>query len=647
MPQWVGWLNSNWFAIVGPVLIFVAFCVGGLWARRVAYGYFHRRARQSKWRGSWLVLESTYNPFLEWILLLGFYIAIHVSRLPSDAKITITKIILSLFIFSLVWMLVNLSQKLVKFYLPQIRQYIARIKAPQPSTPLLLNVIGVILIVLGLVVLLNIWNAEDASGILVLAAVVIIVAFALRDALARIPQRVHMRHSTRKRLMSIGKLFLALLAIAVFVELTRRGYLIFAGQSNSNPNIIIFLLEIGLLVLLISALRSNRFKWAKPSFKVVLLSVLVIASVCAFAGIEPLTSYKDTTIDFVGKGWQFVTSHITTEGDVASAVAKAEPAVVRVETTDSIGSGMVVDKSGYVLTCDHVVEDIQSATIVFMSGEQYTGTVVERDEPRDLAVIKITTGELDFPTVILGDSAKLDIGEDVIAVGYSLGLEGEVTISRGIVSAFRNIDDVNYIQTDAALNPGNSGGPLIDLKGEVVGIADFKFVGEAVEGMNFAIAIDDAKSFLTSTIDTEKAQSEIEALEHEVLALVNSERSSRDITPLVWDEDLHEIAREHSEEMARLGELFHSSMYEPYAENCWGGGPGSLYYNTASDIVSSWMGSSPHRTWLLCPHLRDIGVGVAVSDNGMYASWTFWRSQTSDSDWWYSSDSNSPPDWWY
>jgi S1-C subfamily serine protease len=552
-----------------------------------------------------------------------------------------------LFIISLVWMLMSLGKKMLELYLPQIRQYIARTKAPQPPTPLLLDIIRVILAALGLLVLLNIWNAQDASGILILAAVVIIVAFALRDALARIPQRVHMRHSTRKRLMSISKLFLILLAIAGFVELTRRGYLIFTQHGNSNPNIIIFLLEIGLLVLVISALRSNRFKWTKPSFKVVVLPVLVIALVCAFAGIEPLASYKDRAISFVGQGWQFITSHTTTGGDVASAVAKVGPAVTRVETTSSIGSGMVIDESGYVLTCNHVVEDTQSATIVFMSGEQYEGTVVGRDEPRDLAIIKITTSRLDFPIVTLGNSAKLDVGKDVIAVGYSLGLEGNVTISKGIASAFRNIDGVNYIQTDAAINPGNSGGPLINLKGEVVGIANFKFVGEGVEGMSFAIAIDDAKSFLTSTIETEKAQSEIEALEHEVLALVNSERSSRDTVSLIWDEDLHEIAREHSEEMARRGELFHSSMYEPYAENCWGGGPGSLYYNTASDIVSGWMGSPPHRTWLLCPHLRHIGVGIAVSDNGMYASWTFWRSETRDSDWWYSDGSSSPPDWWY
>jgi len=264
-----------------------------------------------------------------------------------------------------------------------------------------------------------------------------------------------------------------------------------------------------------------------------------------------------------------------------------------------------------------------------------------------LAILKITASGFDFPVVTLGNSDRLESGEEVIAVGYSLGLEGNATISRGVISALRYSDSVRYVQTDAAINPGNSGGPLINFNGDVIGIVTFKFVGEAVEGMSFAIAVNEAKPFISNVKEAEKARSKIETLEREVLTLVNSERSSRDIAPLIWDDELHEIAREHSREMARRGELFHSSMYEPYAENCWGGGPGSLYYNTASDIVSSWMGSPKHRTWLLCPHIKHIGVGIAVSDEGMYASWTFWRSETSYSDWWYANGSDSPPDWWY
>lgn len=612
MPQWIGWLNSNWFAIVGPVLIFVAFCVGGLWVRRVAYGYFHRWARQAKWKGSWLVIESTYSPFLQWALLLGLCIAIHVSRLPSDGKTIITKLILSLFIFSFVWMLISLSQKLLKLYLPQIRQYIARIRAPQPSTSLLLDVIGVILIALGLLVLLNIWNAPRVSGIIVLAAAVIIIAFALRDALARIAQKVR----TRKWLMRISRLFLILLAIAGFVELIRRGYLIFTQQSNSNPNIIIFLLEFGLLVLVISALRSSRFKWTKPTFKVVLLPVLAIALVCAFAGIEPLASYKDSTITFVKQSWQFITSHAATEESVAGAVAKVEPAVVRVETTDSIGSGMVIDTSGYVLTCNHVVEDVQSATITFMNGEQHEATVVGRDESRDLAIIELTTSGLDLPIVTLGDSSKLDVGKDVIAVGYSLGLEGKATVSRGIVSAFRNIEGVNYIQTDAAINPGNSGGPLINLKGEVVGIANFKFVGEAVEGMSFAIAMNDAKSFIT----TEREEQALLALEREILRLINVEREGRGISPVRWDEQLHNGARTHSQDMQEEGFLYHDTS-GMFAECCYGASSVSSIHATAEATVQAWMSSTAgHREILLDSRYRIGGVGVA-RDNGFWATY--------------------------
>jgi len=627
MPQWIEWLNSNWLAIVVPILIFVAFWVGGVWVRRVAYNTFHRWAQQAKWKGRWLVLEGTYNPFLQWTLLLGFHIAIHVSRLPSDSKIIITKLISSLFILSLAWMFVSLGPKMLKLYLPQIRQYIAKTKAPQPTAPLLLDIVRVILITIGLLLLLNIWNAPDISGILVLAAVVIIVALGVRDALANLPQKVHMKHSTRNRLMSISKLFLALVAIAGFVELVRRGYLISTQENSPNSNIIIFLLDIGLLTLVVSALRSHRFRWVKPSFKAVFLPTLAIVLVCAFAGIEPLASYKDTTISFVGQGWQFITSHITTEGDVASAVARVEPAVVRVETTDSTGSGMIIDQSGYVLTCNHIVEDTLAATIIFMSGAQYEAIVVGRDESTDLAIIEIRASGLELSVVNLGDSVRLDVGKDIVAVGYSLGLEGKVTVSRGIVSAFRNIDGIDYIQTDAAINPGNSGGPLINLKGEVMGVANFKYVGEAVEGMSFAIAIDDAKTFITEVLAREQAQKEAEqeeqallALEREILRLINVEREDRGISPVRWDGQLHGGARTHSQDMQEEGFLYHDTG-GMFAECCYGASSVSSTYATAQATVQAWMSSTAgHREILLDPRYGTGGVGVA-RQNGFWATY--------------------------
>lgn len=614
MPQWLGWLNSNWFAIVGPILIFVAFWVGGLWVRRICYNTFHRLARRAKWRGWWIVIESTHSPFLQWSLLLGFYIAIHVSRLPSDTKIIIIKLIISLLIFSLVWMLLRLSEGMLRLYFSQIRQYIARTKAPQPPAPLLFNGIRVILIVLGLLALLNVWDAPDASGILILAAVAIVAALALRDYLTQLPKKMHIRHTTRRRLTSVGKLFLILLAIASFVELTRRGYLIFAQQNGSNTDIIVSLLMAGVLIFVVSALRSHTFRWAKPSFKVVFFPVLAIFLVFAFAGIEPLTTYKDTTIDLVRQGWQFITS--ATSEDVPTAVAKVEPAVVRVETTDSVGSGMVIDASGYVLTCNHVVEDTQDVTIMFMNGEQCVATVVGRDESRDLALIEITGSGFDLPTATLGNSAELDVGKDVIAVGYSLGLEGKVTVSRGIVSAVRNIDGVNYIQTDTAINPGNSGGPLINLKGQVVGIANFKLVGEAVEGMNFAIAIDDAKPFIVA----QQAEQALLALEREIFRLINLEREGLGISPVRWNEQLHNGARIHSQNMQEEGSLYHATG-GAFAECCYGASSVSSIYATAEATVEAWMSStSGHREILLDSQYGVGGVGVA-RDNGFWATY--------------------------
>lgn len=635
----IQWLNDNWLAITIPVLIFVAFWVAGLWLRRIAYDAFNRWLLKAKWEARQLVIEKTRTPFLYWFLLLGAYTSIQVSVLPSEAKTIAGKIIASLFVFSLIWVAISLTEKMVKLYLPKLRTYLARVKAPQPPTTLAVNITRAIAIVVGVSILLGIWGAPNTWGILVLAAVLLIAGLALRDAIAY-----------RSRFMKIRRLFLNLLVIAGLGLVVWTGYLLFTHQTDTPLGTVALLLEIGFLIWIISVLRSRKYKRIKPSFKLVFFSLLGITLICAFAGIEPLNTYKDISLDFVttqvGNVNEFFKETAPAKKDVTSVVAEVEPGVVRVDVEDSMGSGMVIDKLGYILTSNHVVEDVQSATITLMTGEQYLGSVVGRDVLRDLVIIKITVSGFSLPVVMLGNSDKLESGEEVIAIGYSLGLEGSTTISKGIISAFRSRDGVDYIQTDAAINPGNSGGPLINLKGEVIGIVTAKVVHEAVEGVSFAIAINEAKPFIAEVRELEEVQSKIEALELEVIALVNSERSSRGTALLVSDDKLHEIAREHSKEMARRGELFHSSMHEPHAENCWGGSPGSFYYFGAADIVNSWMESPKHRTWLLCPHLKHIGMGIAVSDGAMYASWTFWRSETSYSDWWYD-DGGEPPEWWY
>lgn len=467
------------------------------------------------------------------------------------------------------------------------------------------------------------------------------------------------RHRSTRSPFSWIKLLLALALPVCLVAAVWTGHALFvAHQTDRVLGALVFIVEIGLSIWIMYLLRSSRYRRRTPSFKLVIFSLVGIALVCAFAGIEPLASYKDTALDYAkSQGSKIAeslegTAPIVTlpeSEDTISAVEKVKPAVVMIEVVDGTGSGMIIDKLGYVLTCYHVVEGAQSATVILTGGGQYQGAVVGKNEMVDIAIIKITSSGIDFPVVTLGSSDKLEIGEEVMAVGYSLGLEGGATVSKGIISAFRYEEGLRYVQTDAAINPGNSGGPLIDLSGNVIGIATFKVVHEAVEGMGFAIAIDSVRPFITEQMAkeqaqrrAEEAQGKIEALEREVLTLVNLERSSRKIASLTWDGELHRIASGHSQEMATRGELFHSPIDEPYAENCWGG---SGYWD-ASTIVGSWMGSEKHRTWLLCPNLKRIGVGIAISDKGVYASWTFWRSETAYSDWWYV-DGTWPPDWWY
>lgn len=166
----------------------------------------------------------------------------------------------------------------------------------------------------------------------------------------------------------------------------------------------------------------------------------------------------------------------------------------------SLGSGFVIDASGYVVTNNHVVGDAEEIRVIFPDNTHYEATLVGRDAKTDLALLKIK-GDKPFPAVNFGDSDTLRVGDWVIAVGNPFGLGGSV--SAGIVSARgRNInagpfDD--FIQTDAAINRGNSGGPLFNSKGEVIGInsAIYSPTGSSV-GIGFAIPAAMAKSVVDS-----------------------------------------------------------------------------------------------------------------------------------------------------
>ena len=170
MVQWIQWLNDNWLAVAIPIAILLTFIVGGLWLRKFACDAFNRWMVKAKWKVSRLLVQATWRPFLHWFVLLGACIAIQVSVLPSEGKAMANKVIASLFVLSFMWVAVGLGERFFKLYLPEIRLYLAKIKAPQPPTTLAINIIRVIITIVSVLMLLNIWEAPNLLGILILAA---------------------------------------------------------------------------------------------------------------------------------------------------------------------------------------------------------------------------------------------------------------------------------------------------------------------------------------------------------------------------------------------------------------------------------------------------------------------------------------------
>ena len=177
-------------------------------------------------------------------------------------------------------------------------------------------------------------------------------------------------------------------------------------------------------------------------------------------------------------------------------------------TTESAasGSGFFITKDGYILTNYHVIEGASTVKVTAYDGTTYDAAVIGGDEDYDIAVIKVEG--TDFQPVVIGKSGSVQIGETVAAVGNPLG-ELTFSMSQGIVSCVNraiNVDGkpFNMIQVDCSINPGNSGGPLMNLYGEVVGIVSAKYStysSTTVEGLGFAIPIDDVKSIITDIME--------------------------------------------------------------------------------------------------------------------------------------------------
>ncbi len=269
--------------------------------------------------------------------------------------------------------------------------------------------------------------------------------------------------------------------------------------------------------------KKPKKKFHFSLFKIVVIVLLVISLACNGVLMYMVFFNTSTTSSSSSSSSTVQEVNYDVTSDLTEIVAKAQESTVGVltyenDTSSGSGSGVIYKVDGstvYVITNHHVIEDASKIEVVYSNGEYITAELVGSDEYGDIAVLKMTV-DFDVEAFNIGDSSLLDAGETVLAIGSPLGIEYAGTVTQGIVSSpLRTISvdlnsdgsydwDMNVIQTDAAINPGNSGGALINAVGELIGITSMKYSSEDVEGMGFALPINDVVELADEIMETGK-----------------------------------------------------------------------------------------------------------------------------------------------
>jgi putative serine protease PepD len=246
-----------------------------------------------------------------------------------------------------------------------------------------------------------------------------------------------------------------------------------------------------------------RLMQSRPVFlgvSAAIAAAVLIAAYASSSGSSPATTPTATAATVAQQSQTLQTRFVST-------VKKVSPSVVVVETSTGLGSGVVIDRNGDIVTNHHVVGTSKSFAVTDSNGKRFKGTLVGSFAPDDLAVIHVTGAHL--APLTLGNSAQLQMGDIVMAIGNPLGLQS--TVTQGIVSALgRTVTESNstalpdVIQTSAAINPGNSGGALVNLEGQVVGIPTLTAIdpenSQIASGIGFAIPSNTVKAIATQII---------------------------------------------------------------------------------------------------------------------------------------------------
>jgi len=279
-------------------------------------------------------------------------------------------------------------------------------------------------------------------------------------------------------------------------------------SSRPGPKRLVPVLSLAFVALFAAACASASTQTLGGSALVVAASPTAGTVPVALSLATPAPAATQQTVVSVNGG------ALALQDQQVSVIAAVKPSVVQIETADGLGSGVIYDSNGDIVTNAHVVGSATAFKVTRSSGKTYPGKLVGTYLPDDIAVIRISAAGL-VPAAF-GDSSALAVGDFVLAIGNPLGLGSSVT--EGIVSALnRQVSEPNgyalpdVIQTSAAINPGNSGGALVDLAGHVVGIptlaATDPQIGGSAPGIGFAISSNRARSIADQLISTGKVTS--------------------------------------------------------------------------------------------------------------------------------------------
>ena len=275
----------------------------------------------------------------------------------------------------------------------------------------------------------------------------------------------------------------------------------------------------------IPAAPSKKKQKKRQGFSAVLIIICLIVSIAGgyFGGILANNSreYPQTTLppgvfyQSVDKTSEPVASR--KNSSIKEVVKKIQDSVVEVFTEEPVnspffeqyvetgaGSGVIISKDGYIVTCAHVVQGSNNIKVALTNGDTYDATVIGApDDVNDIAVLKIDGNE--FTAAVFGDSDKLSVGDEAIVIGNPLGSLGG-TVTNGIISALeRDVivegSPMTLLQTNAAINPGNSGGGIFNISGELIGLINAKSIGQDIEGIGFAIPINLVKNSIEQLME--------------------------------------------------------------------------------------------------------------------------------------------------